>query len=204
MLKDFYKKAMDVVFVNFLWILTSLIGVFLTLGAATSAMFSVMFKIINTDEPTSVWKEYWKSFKDNFVFSTVVWLILVILALPVYFMYIYSLNNAVDLLVIVAIAGAYQLIIFFVYFFPTVSVFKTDSYWQMLKNVLIMANKNLWINFKVLGSIAAVIILVLYVHISFLVIAVGIYGFLVAFHLKKVFRPYLEQFEDTIEEEENL
>ncbi len=74
----------------------------------------------------------------------------------------------------------------------------------MLKNVLIMANKNLWINFKVLGSIAAVIILVLYVHISFLVIAVGIYGFLVAFHLKKVFRPYLEQFEDTIEEEENL
>jgi DNA-directed RNA polymerase alpha subunit len=62
-----------------------------------------------------------------------------------------------------------------------------------------MANKNLWTNFKVLGSLIFVIILVLYVHISFLVIAVGIYGFLVAFHLKTVFRPYLAQFEEDTE-----
>jgi|AntAceMinimDraft_17_1070374.scaffolds.fasta_scaffold09493_4 uncharacterized membrane protein YesL len=204
MLKDFYKKAMDVVFVNFLWIITSLLGIFLTLGAATSAMFSVMFKIINTDEPTSVLKEYWKSFKENFWFSTLVWLILVILAIPIYFMYIYSLNKGLDLLVILALVGAYQIIIFFIYFFPTLALFKTESKGQMLKNVLIMANKNLWTNFKVLGSLVFVIILVLYVHISFLVIAVGIYGFLVAFHLMKIFRPYLAQFEQNIEKEEIL
>ncbi|MBI9009921.1 MAG: DUF624 domain-containing protein [Tenericutes bacterium] len=201
MLKDFYKKAMDVVFVNFLWLITSLLGVFLTLGAATSAMFCVMFKIINTDESTSVLKEYWKSFKENFWFSTLVWLLLVILAVPIYFMYIYSLNNGLDILVIIAVIGAYQLIIFFIYFFPTLALFKTESRWQMIKSVLIMANKNLWTNFKVLGSLVFVIILVLYVHISFLVVAVGIYGFLVAFHLKEVFRPYLKQFEDDIEEE---
>jgi uncharacterized membrane protein YesL len=204
MLKDFYKKAMDVVFVNFLWIITSLLGVFLTLGAGTAAMFSVMFKIINTDEPTSVLKEYWKSFKENFWFSTLVWLILVILAVPLYIMYIYSLNAGLDVLVVIAFVGAYQIIIFFVYFFPTLAQFKTESKGQMIKNVLIMANKNLWTNFKVLGSLAFVVILVLYVHISFLVIAIGIYGFLVAFQLKKVFKPFITLLEDTNEEQEIL
>jgi uncharacterized membrane protein YesL len=167
-------------------------------------MFSVLFKIINTDEPTSVMNEYWKSFKENFWFSTLVWLLLVVLGTPLYFMYIYALNNGLDILLVFAIAGAYQIIIFFVYFFPTIALFKTQSKGQMIKNVLIMANKNLWTNFKVLGSLAFVIILVLYVHISFLVIAVGIYGFLVAFHLLKVFRPFLAEFEKNNEEEETL
>jgi len=200
MLKDFYKKTMDVVFANFLWIITSLIGIFLTLGAATSALFRVLFKIITYDEPTSVLHEFKEGLKENFWFASIVWLILVILGIPLYFMYIYSLNNGVDILVVIAIFGAYEWILFFIYFFPTLAVFKTKNKIQMIKNVIYLANKNLWTNTKVLGSLMFVFILVIYVHISFLVIAIGIYGFLVAFHLKTVFKPYIEN----LEEEENL
>lgn len=202
MLKDLYKKAMDIVLVNFLWIFASLLGIFITLGASTKAMFKVMFKIINADGPTSVLKDFWEGFKEDFWKSTLVWLVLLIIAIPLYYMYIYNLNIGNDFLVIVAIVGFYQLGIFFIYFYPTFAILKTDTLGQMIKNVLYLANKNLWINFKVIGSLAFVIILVIYVHISFIVIAVGIYGFLVAFQLNNIYKPYIASFKEEPESEE--
>lgn len=196
MLKDFFKKTMDVVFVNFLWIITSLLGILLTLGAATSAMYKVIYKIIYYDEPTSVFKEFVKGFKENFKPATLTWLILLILAIPLYFMYLYALDHGVDLLVVIAIVGAYQWVIFFIYYFPTISLLKTDHVGQMIKNVLFLANKNLWRNFLVIGSLVFVLILVFYVHPSFLVIAPGLFGFLSAFHLRNMYKPYIEQFEE--------
>lgn len=203
MLKDLYKKAMDIVFANFLWIITSLFGIFITLGASTTALFKVMFQIIRYDESTSVLKEFSKAFKENFVFSTLVWLGLLIIGVPIYFMYITSLSNGNEILLLLAIVGSYQWIIFFIYFFPTLALFKTDKPITMIKNVLIMSNTNIWTNIKVLGSLAFVIILVLYVHIAFLVIAIGLYGFLISFQLRNVFEPHLKQLEPKeIEEEE--
>jgi uncharacterized membrane protein YesL len=203
MLKDLYKKAMDIVFVNFLWIITNLFGIFITLGASTTALFKVMFQIIRYDEPTSVLKEFTKAFKENFVFSTLVWLGLFVIGVPIYFMYISALSNGNDILLLLAIVGSYQWIIFFIYFFPTLALFKTDKPITMIKNVLIMSNTNIWINLKVLGSLAFVIILVLYVHIAFLVIAIGLYGFMVSFQLRNVFEPHLKQHELTEIEEED-
>ena len=147
MLKDFYRKAMDVVFVNFLWIITSLLGVFLTLGAATAAMFRVIYKIINYDEPTSVLKEFITGFKENFKIGTIVWLILVILAIPLYFMYIYSLQNGIDFLFVIGIVCAYQWLLFFIYFFPTLSLFKTENNFKLIKNVFLLQNINICTKF---------------------------------------------------------
>jgi uncharacterized membrane protein YesL len=202
MLKTFYKKSMDVVFVNFLWIITSLIGIFLTLGASTTALFKVIFQIIRYDEPTSVWDEFKKSFKENFVFSTIVWLILVVFGTSIYLLYINALSHNNDILLVLAVVGIYQWVIFFIYFFPVNALFKTDKPLTMIKNVMIMSNTNIWINIKVIGSFALVFILVVFIHPSFLVIAIGLYGFLVSFHLRKRFEPYLEQFEKNIETEE--
>jgi uncharacterized membrane protein YesL len=202
MLKDLYKKSMDVVYANFLWILSCLIGIFFTLGASMTALFKVLFQIIRYDEPTSVFEEFKKSFKDNFVFSTLVWIILVILGASIYMMYIVSLNNQMNVLLVISIVGAYQWVIFFIYFFPMVAIFKTDKPLAMIKNVLIMSNISIWTNIKVIGSLAFVFLLVVFVHPVFLVIAIGLYGFLVSFHLRKRFEPYISEFESQKEEEE--
>lgn len=202
MLKDLYKKSMDVVYANFLWILSCLIGIFFTLGASMTALFKVLFQIIRYDEPTSVFEEFKKSFKDNFVFSTLVWIILVILGVSIYMMYIVSLNNQMNVLLVISIVGAYQWVIFFIYFFPMVAIFKTDKPLAMIKNVLIMSNISIWTNIKVIGSLAFVFLLVVFVHPVFLVIAIGLYGFLVSFHLRKRFEPYISEFESQKEEEE--
>ncbi len=203
MLKTFYKKAMDIVFVNFLWIFTSLFGILLTAGAATSALFKVIYLIIEKDEPTSVFLEFKKEFIDDFWKNTLVWLVLLILLASIYFMYITSLTNGNDILLILSIVGIYQWIIFFIYYFPIVALFKTKRQIDMIKNVILISNTNLWINFKVIGSLAFIVILIMYIHPVFLVIAIGIYGYLITYHLRKILRPYYEQWKFNELEEES-
>lgn len=202
MLKSLYKKSMDVVYANFLWVLLSLIGIFFTLGASTKALFKVIFQIIRYDEPTSVFEEFKNSFKEDFLFTTIVWLVLAVFGVSIYLMYIYALANAQDFLLILAIFATYQWVLFFIYFFPMVAIFKTDKPLTMIKNVLLMANISLWTNIKVIGSLAAVFMLVIFVHPVFLVIAIGLYGYLVSFHLRKQFEPYIKRFEEKMEEGE--
>jgi uncharacterized membrane protein YesL len=193
---------MDIVFANFLWIIASLLGIFITTGASLCGLYRVIFKIIRYDEPTSVYREFKEGFKENFWFGTLVWFAILIIAVPLYLMYINALNTNNDIILLIAIVGSYQLLIFFLYFFPTLALFKTDKPLTMIKNVLVMANTNIWVNIKIIGSFAFVGILVFYVSPAFLVIAIGLFGYLVGFHLHKVFVPHLLKFENLENEEE--
>ncbi len=204
MLKETYKKAMDIVYVNFLWIITSLFGILITLGAATSAMFRVMHKITEEEGPTSIWKEFWLGVKKDFWMNTLVWIAIVTLFLPLYFLYLYALANEQSIFLVICVAGFYQLLIFFIFYFPTAALFETSSPWQMIRNVLIMSNTNIWTNIKVIGALVFVLILVFYVHPAFLVIGVGIYGFLLHHQLKKPFTPYWNQFRHNEPQKEQL
>jgi uncharacterized membrane protein YesL len=172
---------MDIVFANFLWIIASLLGIFITTGASLCGLYRVIFKIIRYDEPTSVYREFKEGFKENFWFGTLVWFAILIIAVPLYLMYINALNTNNDIILLIAIVGSYQLLI---------------------KNVLVMANTNIWVNIKIIGSFAFVGILVFYVSPAFLVIAIGLFGYLVGFHLHKVFVPHLLKFENLENEEE--
>lgn len=200
MLKEVYRQFTDLVFVNLLWILVSFLGLFVTVGAATTAMFSVTFQILKQKEPTNVFSSYVKSFKENLVASTLVWLALVVIFVPLYMMYNYGLNQNQVWLVIIALVGFYQLLVFTLYIFPVMAVFKTSSMGQLIKNVIIMANTNLWTNFKIMGSLAFVVLLMIYVHVSMLLIGIGLYGILVSHHLNIIFKPFYIKL-DAIDEE---
>ncbi|MBE0700076.1 MAG: DUF624 domain-containing protein [Acholeplasmataceae bacterium] len=199
--KELFKKFTDMVYVNFLWIAASFLGLLLTTGAATTAMFRVSFQILNKDEPTNVWQTFFQSFRENFVFSTLVWIALVVLAVPLYMMYFYALNQNLLVLMLVAIVCGYQLLVFTLYFFPILSIFKTKSNKTLIKNVVLLSNMSLWTNFKVIGSLVFIVLLIVFVHITFILMTVGLYGVLVVFHLKKILKPYLEQFEFEMKED---
>jgi len=203
MIKELFRQFTDIIFVNLLWILTSFLGLLITLGAATTAMFRVTQQILKKNEPTNVLHLYIQSFKENFWISTLVWVVLLVLAAPLFYMYHYALNQEIFILLVIAIIGAYQLLIVTIYIFPIIATFKTKNYYQLMKNTLIIANTNLWTNFKVLGSLAFLILLIFVVHESLILIGVGLYGVLVSFHLKKVFKPYLLELGDNNEEEGN-
>ena len=96
-----------------------------TAGASLTAMHYVMLKMVRNEEGY-IWKDFWKSFKENFRQGTCIWLIL--LAFVVFFLvdcYIFKglvENISMPLL---AIAGAFALFLYMIYLyaFPLLSHF---------------------------------------------------------------------------------
>lgn len=66
------SRAVDYVVINILWLVCCIPIV--TIGAATTARFYVAMKIVRREEP-SVYKSFFKSFKENFKISTKMWLL---------------------------------------------------------------------------------------------------------------------------------
>jgi len=69
-------KIADLMIANLLFIVTSLPVI--TIGAAVTALNYTTMKILR-DEQTSIVKDYWRSFRENFKQATVLWGIVVLL-----------------------------------------------------------------------------------------------------------------------------
>jgi uncharacterized membrane protein YesL len=202
--KELFRNITNIIYVSLLWLFTSFLGILLTLGAATSALFRVSFQIYRTKEPTQVLKRFFRSFKENFWISSLCWLVILALGLPLYMLYNYALKQNDPLLMVMVIVSAYELIMFTLYVFPIIAIFKVKNPWQLFKNTILMANQNLWLNIKLLGSLAAVFLLIIFVHSAFILLAGGLYGMLITFHLRKVFAPYYQVFAPQVSEEQEL
>ena len=68
----FINRLLDVLFLNFLWIICSLPIV--TIGAATCAAFSISLKMVD-DEEGYIGKAFFKEFKKKFKQGTLMWMI---------------------------------------------------------------------------------------------------------------------------------
>ena len=73
---EFIAKVTDFLIVSLMWIILCIPIV--TIGAATTAKYYVLMKIVR-DEDGNIIKDFFKSFKENFKQSTVVWLIQMVL-----------------------------------------------------------------------------------------------------------------------------
>lgn len=73
---NFLGKMADLMILNIVTMICC-IPVF-TAGAALTAMFSVLLKMVRNEEPTIV-KSYFSSFKENFKQSTIMWLIMLVI-----------------------------------------------------------------------------------------------------------------------------
>lgn len=70
------NSAVDAIILNVIWLFTC-IPIF-TIGAATTAFYYTTHKVIR-NQRSSIWKEYWSSFRGNFKQATKIWLIFLVL-----------------------------------------------------------------------------------------------------------------------------
>lgn len=70
------NRISDLVILNVLWFICCLPIV--TIGASTTALYYVTIKIVN-EEDAYVAKNFFKSFKENFLQSTIIWIIMALL-----------------------------------------------------------------------------------------------------------------------------
>ncbi len=186
-LKSSYQKVTDTIYVHFLWVLTSLLGLLITFGAASAALSKVMFKIYNDDEPTYVFQTFKKSFIENFVISTKVWLLILVVGIATYFMTFSAFKNNNNLLKVISVVIAFEISVFTFFVFPIISVFVVDGIISLFKNTFLMMSKYLFISFQMIGSFVVIFLLMYYASPIFIILLLVSYGFITTFYLRKAF-----------------
>jgi len=139
----FLDKTVNLIFLNILWIIFSIPVI--TVGASTTAMFSVMMKMAR-DREGYMWQGFWKAFKENFKQSTKIWLIF-LAAMSIVAFDIYAFYMLLDLSFGKYI-GAILIGVFIILAFGLVYVFALQAQFenkikQTIINAFLMAAKHI-------------------------------------------------------------
>ena len=187
-------KIASCCYLNLLWVLCSL-PVF-TLGAATTALYAVSLKIVREEAP-SLTREFFRSFRQNFKQSTVIWLILLavgaLLGVDGYVLYHLSRSAAMPLaavwtlLLAVVIAAAVVFVIVLLNVFPLVASFY-NSTGAMLKNALIIGLRYLFCSITVFAIHFAMFFAVVAIYTPLILFGEGACALLSSYFLVHVIR----------------
>lgn len=134
----FLSTVSELVILNLLWLLCSL--PILTIGASTTALYSVTIKIVKNEE-SYVARGFWNSFKRNFRQATTIWVFILAVIAILYFDFYFSAHAPVKGAAVLFVPFAFAamlLILTGIYVFPILAVFD-NSIGKLLKNSLYMA-----------------------------------------------------------------
>lgn len=117
----FLNKATDLILLNVLWILFSLPIV--TIGASTTAMYHVCIISLRNGDGYVV-SRFWKSFRQNFVQATLLWIPMGLLMILLYvdFMFWYTQNTVFSKVMFCTnIVISLMIIMVMMYIFPVMA-----------------------------------------------------------------------------------
>lgn len=195
----FLSTLLDLCILNILFVITSL-PIF-TIGAALTSVHYVMITGWDTQN-MRLFAMYFKSFKENFKQSTIVWLLMVIIgAVFGYTGYLVYLQSKIDdsvlfmafVVIFAIICFAYLCVMTYVW--PIIAKFENDTK-TTLKNALILAISHLpstlvvWFMFAIAAYFIAINMLI---RAFALFILLGVLFYFQTRVFRSVFAPYLEQ-----------
>jgi uncharacterized membrane protein YesL len=181
---------------NFLWFFFSL--PLITIGASTTALFHVIDKIID-DKSTYLFRDFWKSFKNNFVqsllISAIIFIFIFILLMNI--LNINLLGSIAKVFIIVQFIALIELLILVIYVFPILSRYSLKTI-EVLKMAFFMANRHLLTTILSL-FIPIIIFFLVYLSQFFLFFSISLYSLMSMYIIKKVFNKYeLKQLDSQI------
>lgn len=139
---NFLSRLGDMFLLNVLYLISCIPVV--TIGAATTALYYNTLKMAENRE-SYIWREYWKSFRQNFKQATIIWMIMLfcIFVLGADAFLLGGMSEAFGSVValIVIVLGIF-LIMMGVYVFPVLARFD-NTVKNTFKNALIMAVRHL-------------------------------------------------------------
>ncbi len=198
-------KVVDIIVLGALWFVMCI--PIITIGASTTAAYYVAFNQLNGKDGYVV-RSFFKSFKQNFRQSTILFLIIVLFsgvaATNIYIIKNYFESNGTSTTILIGIQMFIILESIFVFLYSFALLSKINF---NLKNLLLtslqMANRHLIITFSLLVIIVAVFFSILYFPILFL-FGGAIYLIATAFMLRLVIKKYRPDIIDTYVIEDEL
>ena len=195
-LMNFLNKVADIMILNFLLIVFS-IPIF-TMGAALTAAYYVGYKMVKNEESYII-KGFWRSFKENFKQSTILWLIMLAIIGVVAADYRILLYSGIEFgrnMRIIMIVATVVLAMGAVFVFPMQARY-TNTVKNTLKNALLMALAHLPTSFLLI-AVYAVPVAILYFIPQLLpalvLLALGCVFYFKSFLLIRVFNKYEDKY----------
>lgn len=192
----------EYILLNFLWLICCIPIV--TIGASTTALYYVTMQTAR-EEHSYIARGFFRSFKENFKQSTIIWLIMffigAILTFNVSFWFTMksTLGNILGTLVSVALL-LYIFTLFYV--FPLLSRFN-NTVKQTMKNALFISLQNLK-QTLIITVVNVIIVLVIYLlpisAIFFVLFGFAFFAYLNSFQFVKVFKCYETDFNNLDDE----
>ena len=204
---SFMSRLADLIILNLLWIVFCIPVV--TIGASTTAMYHVI-RHWQKDSVSSIMRDFFQSFKDDFKQATPVYLILLIptVAVVMNAMLIFNPDNSAAVpfyLLVIWFISALILLFISSFVYPVMAFF-ADSIFKTLRNAMVLALAHLprTILISVLNLLPVIL---LFVNLSFflqssifwLLIGGALVAYLNMSILKPVFKKLVpSEFEDTV------
>ena len=189
-------RIFDFILLNVLWVLCSIPVI--TLGASTTALYSVMLKIAENEEGY-IMRDFLKAFKRDFRQSTIVWCILLGIgaALFVDYRFVQNLPGVMGTIGMVLLGMIVLVYIFEVVFvFPLIARFDNTTI-NMLKNAVLIPISRLPYAVFVLGLSGMCVFVTLLSRMTIMigaavwsVIGVSIVTYANSLLLRRMFYPY--------------
>ena len=167
-----------------------------TIGAATTSLYYVSAKVIRHNR-SYVWREFWSSFKTNFVQSTIVWVITAILMVLLFFNF--QIVNVSGEAKGGYLIGAYLAILFILlciscYVYPIISRFGTRLS-QILRLSLYCAFRHFLHTIVLLAILAASVALIYLGMITNVILVFifvpGLTGFVYTYPMEHIMKKYM-------------
>lgn len=157
---QFGRKLLYVFILNFVFIVTCL-PVF-TAGASMTAMNSVFMKIIN-ERDFSVFGDYFRSFKENFVKATLVWVAALAAGFIIYVDIFYWVNYGIQdnstygwIMLILSCIGAFIFVMLLHTVFPLIARFDM-SFKELLVNTFLITMKDFLYGIEAVAFTVAIV-----------------------------------------------
>ena len=191
---------------NILWIIFSL-PIF-TIGASTTALYYSMMQRQRRDE-SYIHKNFIKAFKENFKQSTILWLIMILVALVLFadlrIGLFFNINQNLligKIFIVVSVILMIPYLFVLLYIFPIQAKFE-NTIKDNLKNAILMAIGHLGYTLLLLMIVATFVVLTLFSRAFIgveILLGVGLYTYLTSNVYITIFRKHLpDELEEDLE-----
>ena len=172
----FFDRLGNIIILNLLFLLTCL--PIITIGAATVALYSNLLKMVRNEEGYLL-PEYFRSFKNNFRQSTIVWSVILAIgvAMGLNIMIVRQKTDTFSSFIfVVAMVILIFLYILSLYLFPNLAYFE-NSLKQTIKNAFLMSVLHFPYTLGMLVMVALAVVLSLYLNIFLVILYWLVVGF---------------------------
>ncbi|MFC4319955.1 YesL family protein [Litchfieldia salsa] len=125
----YLDRIVKFVTLNLLWIIFTIVGLgVFGIMPATAAVYSIYRKWLNNEEVPSLYKSFWKFYKESFISSNIIGLLIFIIGLILYLDYFFLIQQQS---MIVTIALVILTVIAFVYMVLLLNIFPIYVHFKM-------------------------------------------------------------------------